>query len=65
MAVAAADGADRDRGVGELQEVDVLEGVGAVRAAGAQIDDLPAAVGILRHLVGRSKHPNRPRCRCR
>ena len=45
--------ADRNRGVAELQEVDVLERVGAVRAAGAQIDDLPAAVGVLRHLVGR------------
>ena len=58
-------GADRDRGVAELQEVDVLERVGAVRAAGAQIDDLPAAVGVLRHLVGRRSARNRPRCRCR
>ena len=45
MAVAVATDADRHRGVAELQEVDVLERVGAVRAAGAQIDDLPAAVG--------------------
>ena len=43
---------DRDRGIAELEKVDVLERIGAVRAAGAQIDNLPAAVGILRDLVG-------------
>ncbi len=42
---------DRYGRVAELQIFDVLERIGAVRAAGAQIDDPPAAVGILRDLI--------------